>query len=74
VLDIRKMWVKVDSLEKLGLPESSLKVVEEIYSVSKGEGNRLEYIKAVTQKKNILLDLKKILIRGALEFYERRVE
>lgn len=49
-----KLWEKVDSLDKKKLPESALKVVEEIYHKAKEEGNSPQYIKSVIYKMKYL--------------------
>ncbi|MBN2756054.1 MAG: hypothetical protein JXR51_02680 [Bacteroidales bacterium] len=39
-------WAKVDSLDKLALPESALKLVEDIYKIAKKDNNHDQIIKA----------------------------
>ena len=45
-----KLWQKVDSLDKKGLPKSALEVVEKIYKKAKEDKNSPQYIKAVIYK------------------------
>jgi len=42
-----KEWAQVDSLERLGLPQSALKIVEQIYEKARTENNTDQFIKAV---------------------------
>ena len=42
----KQKWEKIDSLDKKGLPKSSLKVVDEIYSKAKTENNSEQILKS----------------------------
>ena len=46
----KKEWIKIDSLEKKGLPKSALKIVESIYKDAKKTNNSPQFIKALTYK------------------------
>ncbi len=46
----REDWKSVDSLAKLGLSRSALRVVEKIYEKAKQEENAPQFVKAVIQK------------------------
>ena len=42
----KKEWRKVDSLERIGLPQSALEIVEKIYASAKQENNSDQIIKS----------------------------
>jgi hypothetical protein len=49
-IDYNQWWKKVDSLDSKGLPQSALKVVEEIYAHAKNENVPAQFVKAVIYK------------------------
>jgi hypothetical protein len=48
--DYEKAWKEVANFESKGLPESALKVVNEIYTNAKGEKNTGQLVKAVVHQ------------------------
>ncbi|MDX1957948.1 MAG: alpha-2-macroglobulin family protein [Leptospiraceae bacterium] len=49
-LEYEKLWQKVSAEEQKGLPRSALKVVNEIYSLSKKKENHSEFLKSLIHK------------------------
>jgi len=48
--DFAKLWAQVDSLEKKGLPQSALVIVEQIFNLAKEKNNSDQLIKSVVFK------------------------
>jgi len=54
--DYTQEWEKVDSLVNLGLPQSALEIVENIYAEAKEDHNSPQFIKAVLYKMRLISD------------------
>lgn len=54
IFDFEKAWKEVSSFESKDLPESALKVVEEIYEQANKEGNTGQLVKAVVHQLKFL--------------------
>lgn len=55
--EYNKLWKEVEELDRKGLPESALKVVEQIYAAAKKNKNAGDFIKAVIHKMRFLREI-----------------
>lgn len=46
----KKLWKKTDSCESIGLTESALKIVNQIYAKAKKENNAAQFVKAIIHR------------------------
>jgi hypothetical protein len=55
--EYNKLWKEVEELDRKGLPEAALKVVEQIYAAAKKNKNAGDFIKAVIYKMRFLREI-----------------
>lgn len=72
--NFKKEWKTVDSLDNLGLPESALKIVSEIYQKAKEENNSDQYVKALIFKMKLTNQVKEDIFPDLILEVEQEIE
>ncbi len=70
----KKEWAKVDSLEKLGLPKSALKIVDEIYTMAKAADDDNQLIKAIIFKIKFKNELEENAFQNLIKDVETEIK
>ncbi|MFA7361072.1 MAG: alpha-2-macroglobulin family protein [Candidatus Kapaibacterium sp.] len=54
IYDYDSKWKEIDSLYNYGLPESAMKILQEVFVNAKGENNTVQYVRALLYKMKLI--------------------
>ena len=71
--EFEKQWKQADSLSGAGMPKSAIEIVNRIYTQSKKEGNKPEFIKAVIYRFKLRSDFEEDILVSTIRDLKQEI-